>query len=277
MNTEDIYEKIFEYCKILGKPANKNGFIVPKRVKAIQQMLSDAKISYTLESFMGRDFKNFYYNIYCTGNSSLCFTAHHDITGASEGANDNSASVINMIALKMNRPEANIVFLDGEEVGGIGSNLFAKDMKDGGFPKIKSILNLELTGLGGKRFFIEKQENSVISKLIKEMHQFDFDKGIPIPEITPPFNDAVIFREHNIDAITINPLPPLLPNGMTREAFPRKNIVFSDNTPLDYTIVSRCNGKKDTIDTIKTKDMKEFVEEVLVPIFDTWQETYPIQ
>lgn len=275
MNKENVYEKIYEYCSIPGKPATKNGFVVPKRVKAIQRMLSQAGISYTLESFMGRTFNNFFYNIYCTGNSSLCFTAHHDITGASAGANDNSASVINLIALKMNRPDANVVFTDGEEVGGIGAELFAKDIIEGTFPKTKSILNLELTGLGGKRFFIEKESDSAIAELIKSMPQFNYGTGIPIPELLPPFNDAVIFRQQNIDSVVINPLPPLLPDGTTRESFPKKKVIFSDGTPLDFTIVSRCNGKKDTIDTISTADMKEFVEEVLIPIFDTWQSTYP--
>lgn len=276
MNKENIYEQIYDYCSIPGRPANKNGFVVPKRVKAIQKILSQLGISHTLESFMGRTFNNFYHNIYCTGNSSLCFTAHHDITGASAGANDNSASIINLIALKMNRPDASVVFLDGEEVGGIGSELFSKEIQQGSFPKTKSILNLELTGLGGKRFFIEKEQSSVISELIRGMPQFDYGLGIPVPEINPPFNDAVIFRQNNIDSIVINPLPPLLPGGGTREFFPKKNITFSDGTPLDYTIVSRCNGTKDTIDTISTADMKEFVEEVLIPIFDTWQMTYPI-
>ena len=38
MNIENIYDKIFEYCSIPGKPANKNGFVVPKRVKKIEKM-----------------------------------------------------------------------------------------------------------------------------------------------------------------------------------------------------------------------------------------------
>ena len=195
MNTENIYDKIFEYCSIPGKPATKNGFIVPPRVKKIERMLSEAGIQYTLESFMGRTFNNFFYNIYCVGKSSLCFTAHHDITGASEAANDNSASIINLIALKMNRPDATVVFTDGEEVGGIGAELLSKDVVQGAFPNIESILNLELTGLGGKRFFIEKvRAGSKIADLIKNMPQFNFGTGIPIPEISPPFNDAVVFR-----------------------------------------------------------------------------------
>ena len=276
MNKDNIYEKIFEYCSIPGRPATKNGFVVPRRIKKIEQMLSQAGIPYTLESFMGRSFDNFYYNIYCIGKSSLCFTAHHDITGASAGANDNSASIINLIALKMNRPDANVVFTDGEEVGGIGAELFAKDIEEGVFPTMKAILNLELTGLGGKRFFIEKENKSVIAELIKNSPQFNYGTGIPIPEILPPFNDAVVFRQHDIDSIVINPLPPLLPNGRHREQFPRKKITFSDGTPLDYSIVSRCNGKKDTIDTISTTDMKGFVEEVLIHIFDNWQSQYPI-
>ena len=320
MNTNNVYEKIYEYCNIQGKAATKNGFAVPKRVRKIEEMLKEANISYTLESFVGRSFNNFYHNIYCKGNSSLCFTAHHDITGASAAANDNSASVINMIALKMNRPDANIVFTDGEEVGGIGAELFAKQLSIGPMPHLQAILNLELTGLGGKRFFIENIEKpssnnfisnqewfrsnpeiasalgmnlseqqsseqqsseqineskSKLTELIMNMPEFDYGTGLPVPQVDAPFNDAFIFRDYNIDSIVINPLPQLLPDGKTRESFPRKKITFSDGTPLDFTIVSRCNGRKDTIDTISTADMKEFVEEVLIPIFDTWQRTYP--
>jgi hypothetical protein len=303
MTYPDIYQEIYPYCEIPGISANRNGFLMPKRATKITQLLSAANIDYTVESFMGRSFNNFFFNIYCKGNSSLIFTAHHDITGASVGANDNSASVINLIALKTLRPDANIVFTDGEEIGGVGAQLFAEDIKYGAFPNTKAILNLELTGSGGKRFFLGKEGSpfldaisrkdrkkaeayfgmglepppteSYLSTFISNMDQFNYNTGLMIPKIQTPFNDSVIFRQHDIDSIVINPLPPLLPNGKRRERFPNDQVIFTDGTELDFSIVSRCNGSKDTIDTIDTKDMQEFVEEVLVPIFDAWQIEHP--
>ena len=217
------------------------------------------------------------HNIICPGNSSLMLTAHHDITGASEAANDNSASIINMIAVKMLNPNVNIAFLDGEEIGGEGSDCMSDEINyadEEYLENIESILNLELTGKGGKRFIVEEiMEYSEIRELIKNMDEFKGNKGIPLPEINVPFNDAVIFRRNNIDAITINPLPPK-ENGDFRYQAYDEGIEFTDGVPLDTSIISLCNGIRDTIDTISTQDMREFVEEVLLPITLKWDNTH---
>jgi len=274
MEYKDIYEKIYEYCKVKSLSASENGTNTPPRVNKIIEILDSLNIPYTHESFVKDNSKklNIFHNIYCKGDSTLVFTAHHDITGNSEGANDNSASVINLIALKILRPEANIAFTDGEEIGGVGAKQLAKNINSI-FPDTTSILNLELTGLGGKRFFLGKSRGRIqyISEFIKDMDKF---KGMhPIPEVNTPFNDSVIFNRYEIDSVVINPLPPLIDNKPRESFLVTKNIVFTDGTPLDSSIITLCNGRYDTIDTISIDDMKEFVEEVLVPIFDEWQDT----
>jgi hypothetical protein len=71
-----------------------------------------------------------------------------------DNANDNSASVINVIATKKLRPNVHAVIVDGEEYGGIGESYIDKQIKKGNFGNIDWVLNFELTGKGGKRFFI---------------------------------------------------------------------------------------------------------------------------
>ena len=271
MKYENIYNEIFPYCKIRSLSARENGIITPPRVERIIQILNESNIAHTHESFLNpyRNGMNLFHNIYCRGNSTLLFTAHHDITGNSEGANDNSASVINLLALKMLRPEANIAFTDGEEIGGIGAEQLSQNINSI-FPDTTSILNLELTGLGGKRFFLGKSRNGIqyISEFIKEMDIFQGD--YPVPEINTPFNDSVIFNRNQIDSVVINPLPVL--NEKPKESFLfGEEIKFIDGSILDSSIISLSNGKYDNTDTISVDDMKEFVEQVLVPIFDEWQ------
>ena len=74
---------------------------------------------------------NNYFNIVLTGSSDKFVVAHHDIVNKdSDNANDNSCSVINALMIKKLRPEVNVVILDGEEFGGIGSNQLAERIKD---------------------------------------------------------------------------------------------------------------------------------------------------
>ena len=51
-------------------------------------------------------------------------------------------------------PQINVVLLDGEECGGIGSQRLSNQILNGEFSKIDWVLNLELTGKGGQYFFI---------------------------------------------------------------------------------------------------------------------------
>jgi hypothetical protein len=175
--------------------------------------------------------------------------AHHDIVNPDiDNANDNSASVINAIMIKKLMPEMNVILLDGEEYGGVGSQRVSNQIKSGYFGKIDWVLNLELTGKGGKYFFIGDYPGPLTNH-IKSL----FD----CPVVRTPFNDSVIFRKNGIDSCVINPLPPTDKNTQVK---------WDETTYLQFDLLFNCHSPKDTIDTIDPKDMQEFVEEVVLKI-----------
>jgi hypothetical protein len=145
-------------------------------------------------------------------------------------------------------PEVTVVLLDGEEVGGLGSEQLAEQINAGEFGEIEWVLNLELTGVGGTTFFIGDYPGK-LSEHIRGIFE--------CPIVSTPFNDSVIFRSHGIDSVVINPLP-ILEEGESR-------VKWGDSY-LDYSLLYNCHSSRDTLETIDTNDMKAFVEKVLVPI-----------
>lgn len=194
---------------------------------------------------------NKYYNIIMRGSSKKMVVAHHDVNNPTiDNANDNSASVINVIATKKLRPEINAVLLDGEEFGGIGSRRLSKQIKAGEFGHIEWVLNYELTGKGGKYFFIGNYPGRLSDRITAMFN---------CPIVNTPFNDSVILRSHGIDSVVINPIPPL-PEGQ------KSRVVAPDGKYLDISMLYNCHSPKDTVGTISPADMKEFVEEVVLKI-----------
>jgi hypothetical protein len=244
-----IYEEIKRFCSVRNKGSiYSNGFQTTPRVEFLRDLIKELGLNQELHAWWIDD-SNRGFNIVLRGEGNRIVTAHHDIMNPNiDNANDNSASVINAIALKMLCPEITVVLLDGEEVGGKGSSYLAKQIKMGNFGDVEWILNLELTGRGGRTFFIGDYPG-VLSDHIRGI----FD----CPIITTPFNDSVIFREHGIDSVVINPLP-VLTEGTS--------LVKWKDSYLDYSMLYNCHSVRDTLDTISVEDMKEFVEEVLVPI-----------
>ena len=101
-----------------------------------------------------------------------------------------------MIMIKKLMPHINIVLLDGEECGGIGSQRLSNQILDGHFGDIDWVLNLELTGRGGKYFFIGEYPG--------KLH--DHIKSIfSCPVVKTPYNDSVTLRRNGIDSCVINP------------------------------------------------------------------------
>jgi hypothetical protein len=245
-----IYNKIYDFCKVrnIGS-ARKNGLEPTPRVEYLINLLDSEDIKYELDVF-GDETK--YFNIILRGNSSKMVVAHHDIVNPNiDNANDNSASVINLIAIKKLRPNINAVILDGEEIGGIGSQRLSEQINDGDFGKIDWVLNLELTGSGGKHFFMGNYPGILSDKIIELFE---------CPVINTPFNDSVIFRKNGIDSTVINPLPPLPIN--------EKSIVKFNDVYLNYDLLYNCHSRYDTLDTISIYDMQEFVEEIVLKIID---------
>lgn len=279
-----IYNKIYDFCKVRNKGnCFVNGTEPTPRVKFIINLLNEEGIEYELDIFeekkhrksiwnpiksftgniYGSDIEdesdppdteekaNYYYNIIMKGSSNKMICAHHDVNNhKTDNANDNSASVINVIATKKLMPEINAVIVDGEEFGGIGSKRVSEQIKSGEFGSISWVLNYELTGKGGKYFFIGNYPGKLSDHILSIFNP---------PIVRTPFNDSVIFRRFGIDSVVINPVPPM-PEGQESE------VIFPDGTYLDTRILYYCHSSKDTIDNISVSDMKEFVEEVAIKI-----------
>ena len=248
-----MYNKIYDFCKVrnLGN-VYKNGMQPTPRVDFILNLLNEEGIDYELDTFdVSDDCLGF--NIVMKGESSKMVSAHHDINNPYiDNANDNSASVINAIMVKKLRPEINVVLVDGEECGGLGSKRISKLINQNHFGKIDWVLNLELTGRGGKYFFIGDYPG-VLSNHIKSI----FD----CPIYKTPYNDSVTYRRNGIDSVVINPIPPLN-EGQTSQ------VRWSDNIYLDNSMLRNCHSERDSLSTINVDDMREFVEDVLIKILE---------
>jgi hypothetical protein len=244
-----IYEKIREFCAVRNNGTiYRNGLDLTPRVKFLINLIKSIGLDYELHDWLiDEETKGF--NIVLIGEGKRMVVAHHDVANPNiDNANDNSASVINAIALKMLCPEVTVVLLDGEEVGGLGSEQLAEQINAGEFGEIEWVLNLELTGVGGTTFFIGDYPGK-LSEHIRVIFE--------CPIVSTPFNDSVIFRSHGIDSVVINPLP-ILEEGESR-------VKWGDSY-LDYSLLYNCHSSRDTLETIDTNDMKAFVEKVLVPI-----------
>lgn len=254
-----MYNKIYEFCKVrnFGNVYSNIDSPTP-RVLYLISLLESMNIEYELDKFpiynnynlIDDQFKLFGYNIILKGNSDKMLVAHHDVSNHMiDNANDNSASVINAVMVKKIMPEINVILLDGEEFGGIGSNRLSKQINNGYFGNIKWVLNLELTGKGGKYFFIGNYPGE-LSNHIKSLFN--------CPIVDTPYNDSVTFRRNGIDSCVINSLP-ILNDSIS-------NVKWDDLTYLDYSMVFNCHSNKDNINSIDINDMKEFVEHILIKI-----------
>lgn len=244
-----MYHKIYDFCKVrnLGNIYKNHIENASPRINFITELLKSENINYQIDIFPVSDTSG--YNIILKGDSNRIVVAHHDISNPNiDNANDNSASVINAIMIKKLMPQITIVLLDGEECGGFGSKRLSEQINSGDFGKIEWVLNLELTGKGGKHFFIGNYPGK-LHEHIKSL----FD----CPVVNTPFNDSVIFRKNGIDSVVINPLPPV--NKVTE-------VKWDNDTYLDYDMLFNCHNSKDTIETIDIDDMKIFTEEVVLKI-----------
>ena len=244
-----MYNKIYDFCKVrnLGGTYSNSNEPTP-RVQFLMQLLESESIDYELDIYQSRG--NTCFNLILKGDSDRMVVAHHDIVNPNiDNANDNSASVINAIMIKKLMPHINVVLLDGEECGGLGSQRVSEQINEGYFNTIDWVLNLELTGKGGKYFFIGNYPGR-LSDHIKSI----FD----CPITNTPYNDSVTFRKNGIDSVVINPIPPLNEG--------KSSVKWDNDTYLDFSMLYNCHSSKDTIDTIDINDMKDFVEDVVLKI-----------
>jgi len=243
----DVYSKIVGLC---GAKNEGNIFanteVPTPRVNHITDILDEFNIDWVIDKFktsLVDDTPVYGYNVILPGSGDRMVMAHHDIVNAeSDNANDNSASIICAIALKLKCPEVTVALVDGEEFGGIGSSYLSIKINKGAYGNIDWVLNLELSGRGGKNFFIGSTHiNTPLKRRILELFP-------DTPQIPVPFNDSKILRAYDIDSININPTP------------------LKEDGSLDLTPLRLCHSLEDTVDKISEDDMKIYVEEVLVPI-----------
>lgn len=254
-----MYNRIYDFCKVrnFGNIYKNDTNQPPPRVQFLLDLLNEEGIEFELDKYdsnSGWSNKDCIgYNIILRGDSNKMVVAHHDVNNPNiDNANDNSASVINAIMVKKLKPEINVVLLDGEEVGGVGSQRLSEQINRGEFGKIDWVLNLELTGRGGKYFFIGNYPG--------KLH--DHIKNIfNCPTIDTPYNDSATLRKNGIDSVVINPIPPLN-EGET------SSVKWDENTYLDFSMLRNCHSEKDTLSTICVEDMREFVEQVVLKILD---------
>jgi len=247
-----MFESIYDFCKVRNKGnvfSNSADEPTP-RVQFLMDLLESLGMDFELDKFTIRE--TTCYNLILRGGSDKMVVAHHDVNNPNiDNANDNSCSVINAIAVKSRRPEVNVVLLDGEEFGGLGAQRVASQIKKGEFGAISWVLNLELSGRGGRKFFIGNYPGK-LHEHIKSLFN--------CPVVNTPYNDSVTLRRNGIDSCVINPLPPLLEGT--------SSVKWDDTTYLDYSMLLNCHSKRDTIETICPIDMKEFVEEVILKILN---------
>lgn len=244
---ERIYHRLAEFCAVRNEGSTyRNGTRPTPRVRWILDLLEELGIEYELDEWcLSSDRRA--WNIYLHSvekGSPLALMAHHDIVNPnSENANDNSASVINAIAAKLERPELTVVLTDGEEVGGIGAARYARLVLARLLPRPIWVLNLELTGRGGKSYFIGDDTEGPLKRYLLDNE---------VTTVSVPFNDSVVLRRHGIDSVVINPLP------------------LDEHGEFELWRLRRCHSPEDTVSEVSFADMQEFVEGVLLPIVDGW-------
>ena len=243
---EEIYPLIWNLCEVKNRgTCLENGRTIPPRAAWIVRTLEMLGIRYELDPW--EEGGTLCWNVYVSGRgqSPLALMAHHDIVNPrSDNANDNSASIINLIALKLLRPEVELIFTDGEEVGGWGARRWAGLVQEGLRSRPEWVLNLELTGKGGESFFIGDDKEGPLKGYLVGEHG--------AATLRVPFNDSVVLRREGIDSCVINPLP------------------IDENGRFETWRLARCHSLQDTVDEVSTEDMRLFVERVLVPIVDRW-------
>jgi hypothetical protein len=254
-----MYSKINDFCKVRNTgTCLSNGLTPTNRVLFILSLLESESIIHELDVFFDHRSRRNMYNIYLPGSSDKFVVAHHDIVNpTTDNANDNSASVINAIMVKKLRPETNVALLDGEEVGGIGSQRLSELILTNKFNNIKWILNLELSGCGGENFFIGDYPGKLTDH-IKSIFE--------CPVLRTPFNDSVIFIKNGIDSVVINPAP-ICRVANEIDTHQANSLIYKGNL-LSTELLHNCHSNRDTLSTINIEDMKSFVEKVVLPIID---------
>lgn len=206
-----------------------------KRRSWIMKTLQSFNIQYEEQPFL----EDVFSNIVCKGSSKVWLSAHFDTVNIQHCANDNSASIINLIQMKRLNPDINVVFLDAEEPPyfGLGSETFS-DYLHGTNQSDASVWNLELTGFGNQ-IVIGSRGGITTEKLFNHLNEGKHD--FKVSYITTPFSDTDVFLENQIDSSLLMVIP-------TTRAGEREDAIMFD-----------CHTSRDTVERINFSDMTNLV------------------
>lgn len=258
MRIDNVLNKIYDFCQV-REITDKDGDFVfrttreySNRLMFIIGLLEELNISHEVstwdDSCVGDDYWEYcFHNLILKGSSNKYFTAHHDVRNPnSQNANDNSASIISLILLKVLNPDVNIAFLDAEESPwmGEGAKMFRQwvysthnGYNGKEYREVDYIVNLEMVGLGGRNIVISDYDNN-LSATIKQ----NFN---PVVMQLPP-NDSWFFK-HRFDTVCMSTYPII-------------------NGKPNFDHFKKAHKKEDNLSSIRIDDMQEFVSEVLLPL-----------
>lgn len=258
MTTTQILNKIYDFCNVreITDPDGDFAFRTTReysnRLSFIIGLLKELNINYEIstwdDSCINDDYWEYcFHNLIIKGTSGRYFTAHYDVRNPnSQNANDNSASIISLILLKVLNPDVNIAFLDAEESPWMGEGakwfrqwVYSTHNGYNGkiYREVEYIVNLEMVGIGGKNIVISDYTND-LSATIKQ----NFN---PVVMSLPP-NDSWFFK-NRFDTVCMSTFPII------------KGKQNFDHFKKAHTI-------EDNLKSICLDDMHEFVSEVLLPL-----------
>lgn len=136
------------------------------------------------------------------------FCAHHDVNNpASENAQDNTASVANLldlcVRLSKNKPANNVVicFNDSEEKvnpATCGSQRLSRNILAGKYGHVKYAVVLELTA-NGRNYWMSYRNDNLLSKTIRERQPTTH-------RVWTPYNDSMVIEREGIPSVCVGSL-----------------------------------------------------------------------
>ena len=246
MNNGLAYRLLEQMCKVKSTRSSKKGYPFTERVNFIMDALMDLGIPFEHDRF--DSFVNITVKIKGQkSTSSVVYLAHHDIVNPdSDNCNDNTASVCNLLALAdhytNNQPvkDVYIVFTDGEEIGGYGSQRLSDQINRGDLGYVEYAVNLELTAFG-KNLLVDGKNFEGESKLLDLTMATFSDAHI----VSTPFNDSIILRREGIDSLCLCPVDD---NGYGR--------ALEGKVPKSWMV---CHSDRDGFEQAIEGDMDNFV------------------
>lgn len=212
----------------------------------------------------------YYYNIivdinntFNTNKDKILLTAHYDVVNNSTGANDNGSSIAILLKLIINYNNTNlpirIAFLDGEEIGGVGSKGYIDEyIKEDSLKKEITVINFDVCGCGDYIVLEDKRLNkNLLNEEILTKYNIKITKRLP-------FNDAHIFSQNNISTLCIVVLPQGDINLMEKKS---NESLLEKKHFGSYVWQYQHNGIYDSIDYINYQMMEKVYKYICELLF----------